>query len=695
MPGEVTKEHCNRKAFIYIRQSSQRQVMQNQSSREVQRNLIHRARALGWPEKNIEIIDEDLGMSATGTKQRTGFEKLLTNIYLGNTGSLFFLYASRLARNGKEWHQTLEMCSIFNVLIIDRDTIYDPRLPNDRLWLGMQGSFSEYEVSQMQIRAREAILAKASKGKLITLLPAGFVSSEDDRIELDADQRIQQAIRGVLQRFEELASVRQVSIWYAKNQIELPIRNIRKGFEIIWRVPDYHTIYRILPNPLYAGIYMYPKTKTITRIEEGKIVKTSGHRVSEKEKQVLIEDLFPAYITKEQYYRNQQIIAENAVMKAGTSKGAPREGQSLLAGLLFCGYCGRKLWVRYPSKDYSYYFCGGEVAANVRKGCLSFSGKKLESIIKDEMIKVLQPQAIQAAILAEEKCHQQAKEKTSSLYYALEQAHYEADRIERQYNSVEPEKYLVSATLSQRWQQALEKVEELEIQYNQSLLQQQPMTEQEREQLFCLVDDLKKVWDHPNSDAKIKKRLVRLLIREIWVTFSEGKKIKAIVHWHGGVHSEYEFERRHKRIPQTKKNNKHISTPDLITRLAGVCDDKQIARILNRLGYTTDDKLTWSQSLVLELRQKYNINKFSEKEYSKYGLVNLKQAAQILNVSMSTVLQMIKIDLIRAKQIIKYAPWEIDKRELDKPDVEYFLCKIKTGAHGSYNKKQTTLGFDE
>ena len=696
MPAEVTKEHYHRKAYIYIRQSSQRQVMQHQSSREVQHNLVYRARVLGWPDRNIEIIDEDLGISATGTKLRTGFDKLLANICLGNIGGLFFLYASRLARNGKEWHHTLEMCSLFHVLIIDRDTIYDPRLPNDRLWLGMQGSFSEYEVSQMQIRAKEAILLKASKGELIKLLPAGFIATEDHRIELDPDQRIQCAIDGVMKRFEELLSVRQVSMWYQKNQIELPVRNIRKGFKINWRIPDYHTIYRILTNPLYAGIYMYPKTKTITRIKNGKIVKTSGHRVTKEDKPVLIYDLFSSYINKEQYYRNQQIIADNATMNAHKNKGAPREGKSLLAGLLRCGHCSRKLWVRYPSdKGYPYYFCGGEVAVNVRKGCLSFSGRKLESIVENEIIKVLQPQAIRAAILAEEKSHQRAKEKTSSLYYALEQARYEANRIERQYNSVEPENHLVSATLAQRWQEALEKVEELDDQYNQSLLQQQPITQQERKQLFCLADDLKRVWNHPNSDAKIKKRLVRLLIQEIWVKFAEEKKIKATIHWHGGVHSEYEFERRHKRSTQKENTKKQISTSDLIRKLVRVCDDKQIARILNRLGYLADNNLTWSQSLVFDLRQKYSIPKFSEEEYEKHGFVNLKQAAQILKVSMSTVLQMIEIGLIHANQIIKHAPWEIDKHEIYKPDVKYFLSKIKKGKVASYNKDQLTIDQDE
>jgi DNA invertase Pin-like site-specific DNA recombinase len=403
MAGEVTKEHLSRKAYIYIRQSSQRQVEQHTSGRQVQYNLVQRAKHLGWQENHIELIDEDLGVSASGTKKRTGFEKLLNHICQRKVGAIFFLYSSRLARNGKDWHTTIAMCSLFNVLIIDRDSIYDPRLPGDRLSLGMQASFSEFEVNQMQLRAREAIEQKASKGELFSLLPAGFVLTEDRcHVELDPDQRIQQAIGGVFTRFDQFASARQVAIWHQLNQIELPVRDKRKGFKINWRIPDYHTVYRILTNPLYAGIYMYPKTKTRLRIKDGDIIKFSGLKADKNENLVLIYDLFPAYITKEQYQRNQKILDENRIMKSDTSKGAPREGKSILTGLLFCAHCSRKLRVRYPSSDsYPYYFCSAEVKSDIRKGCISFGGRYLDSLVVNEIIKVLQPQAIKAAHLAD------------------------------------------------------------------------------------------------------------------------------------------------------------------------------------------------------------------------------------------------------------------------------------------------------
>jgi DNA invertase Pin-like site-specific DNA recombinase len=697
MPGEITRDHLSRLAYIYIRQSSQRQVEQHSSGRQVQYNLVQRAKDLGWADEKIKIIDEDLGVSATGTNRRSGFEKLLSHICRGKIGAIFFLYASRLARNGKDWHTVLNLCSLFNVLIIDRSASYDPRLPNDRLWLGMQGSFSEYEVSQMQLRAREAILQKASKGELFTLLPAGLVVTEDGRhVELDPDQRIQQAIGGVFARFDQLRSVRQLTIEYQKNQLELPVRNIRNGFQLQWRIPAYHTVYRILTNPLYAGIYRYPRTKTITRIKDGNIVKTSGHKLAKDDKVVLIHDLFPAYITKEQYYRNQQIIADNATMKSSTSSGAPREGKSILSGLLFCGHCSRKLWVRYPASDsYPYYFCAGEVNADIRNGCISFGGRYLDLLVVNEMMNVVQPQAVEVAMRAEHKLHQQTQQQSEARCYALAQARYEADRIERQLNQVDPANHLVFNTLTQRWQQALEQVDDLYHQYQQFESQHQPLNEQQRQRLFELADDLTKVWYHPQADAKIKKRIIRLLIKQVWVKLINDKTIKATIHWHGGVHTEYEFQRRHRRATVNKPSALPLSIQELIGKLARVCDDKQIARILNRHGYPTVENQTWSQSHVLQFRKQYNIAPFSQQEYAKQNLVTLKQAAQILQVSMATILQLIQSKIIQANQVIKHAPWQIDRNELDKPAVKHYLSQMKKGRPVVYNNDQLLLNINE
>lgn len=700
MPGEVTKDHCNRQAHIYIRQSSQRQVDENKAGQAVQYNLVDRAKSLGWSQSQIEIIDEDLGVSASGAKARSGYEKLLTNICLGNIGAIFILYSSRLARNGREWHQALEMCSLFNVLIIDRDTVYDPSLPSDRLWLGMQGSFSEYELKQMQIRAREAIMHKASKGEFIKMLPAGLVADEDNRIEIDPNQRIREAIAGVFQRFSKLNSIRQVSMWYQEHKIELPVREgKKKGFPIAWRVPVYSTIQRIITNPLYAGIYIYPKTKTKTTVLDGKVKKSKGYRTTSEDKVVVLEDLFTSYISKEQYYRNQQMIAENANKYGQTTSGAVREGRSILCGLLRCGHCGRKLCVRYRSTSNSpYYFCRGARSLNASKGCLSFNSQKLEQLISSEMIKVLQPQAIDAAILAEQKYEEELQQRRSCHYNALEQARYEASRLERQYNSIDPENHLVSKTLATRWQQALEKVDHLERRYNQIITDHQQLSDTQRERLYELSTDLSRVWNDPQSDDKIKSRLVRLLLKEIIVKLADNRTIDVTVHWQGGVHTHYELSRRRHRSKSDRKNTSKLSTKQLLKKLAFLCEDHQIARILNRLCYVADNDQcngNWTAFKVKQLREHYQIKEFSKAAYDKQGIINLKTAAQKLGVSMDSVLKMIKSGIIKANQVIEHAPWEIAQSELTKGEVKHYISNMKRGRPNPHRKNQLKLIFNE
>jgi DNA invertase Pin-like site-specific DNA recombinase len=703
MPGEIRESHLNRKAYIYIRQSSAQQVSVHQESRSVQCRLVERAKGLGWPADRIIVIDEDLGKSADGAQKRPGFERLLNQICGDDVGALIFLYASRLARNGQDWHQILEVCSIFGSLIIDRDGIYDPRLASDRLWLGMKASFSEYENKQMQVRAREAIRSKALRGELIQILPAGFIlaSGEEGRIELDPDERLRQAIKGVFSLFRQLGSIRQVCKWYQDQELELPVRDPQNQCQISWRIPVYSTVYHILTNPLYAGIYMYPKSKTITRVVNGQVVKTAGHRLRmsdclvlpnrdlssqrglgntdagliNADKPILIRNLFRGYISEAEFIENQGIIAENANMKGQSVKGAVREGRSLLPGLLRCGHCGSRLSLRYYSgKSTPYYYCPGIRSQNASRGCLSFSGKKLEAAVVEQMMAVLQPHAIQAAIIAEEKFNEALREKSDSLYYALEQARYEAGRLERQFNAVEPENHLVSRTLAARWEEALRKVEELDQRHQQALQQQQALSSEEREALMNLAEDLGAVWHHPNTDSKTKTRLVRLLIEEIWIKVLDERQIKATIHWKGGIHTEVVFSRRRPKL-------KHLEdvkepTPDLFSKLAAVCEDQQIARVLNRNRIKTAQGKTWSEAAVANYRQSYNIAAFSLQKYQQSGLINLSQAANILDISNASVLKLIRSGILPASQVIKYAPWKIEREQLSKSNIQKAVMAI-------------------
>ena len=314
-------------------------------------------------------------------------------------------------------------------------------------------------------------------------------------------------------------------------------------------------------------------------------------------------------------------------------------------------------------------------------------------------MKVLQPQAITAALLAEEKYGEALKEKRDIKYYALEQARYEASRLERQYNSIDPENYLVSKTLVSRWQQALEKAADLERQYNQLLCEHQKLSDQQRDRLYELSADLYRVWDDPQSDGKIKTRIVRLLVKEIWVKkILDDKKLEITVHWHGGVHTQYELPRRWQRAKSKNQDTNKLSTEELFQKLVLVCEDKQIARIMNRIGYVArglDNNGSWTEFKVREVRKQYGISEFSQEAYFKKGLVNLRTASKQLGTSKDTVIKMIKLGIIEGNQVIAHAPWEISESELTKAEVKHYISTVKRGRPVSFNSAQLNFGLDE
>jgi len=693
MSVEITPEHLNKKAVVYVRQSSPNQVRNHVESQHLQYNLVARAQHLGWSEQQIVVLDDDLGVTATGVKKRQAFEDLLGSVCAGETGAILVLNSSRLARNGREWHQVLEVCPVFNTLIIDRDGIFDPRLADHRLWLGMKASFSEYEVNQLQALARAALRNKAARGQLFHNLPAGFVVTADDRIELDPNQRVQQIIRTLFAKFEEFGSIRQVFKWCHREGIEIPVRLYQNGVSLTWRLPTYSTLNLLFTNPLYAGTYQYPKTTTRTRIVEGRVVKTSGHRVRLEDNPILIPNLFESYISRNQFERIQKIIETNTQMRGNMVHGAPRDGASLLAGLMKCGHCSRTMRVHYPAGDRGpYYYCPRNTKVAHAKSCLRLSGKLLEQYVSAQMLAAVEPLAIEAALLAEEKLSHATVQKAEALAYALAQARYEAERIERQFNATEPENHLVSRTLARRWQQALEKVEALKSQHEQAGAGQTPLTDTERARLFELAEDLKTVWDHPRTSAQLKTRLVRLLIKEVWIKALDPKRLHATIHWQGDIHTEFEFRRGRS---QSREENvkEQRSTIEVIQQLALVCDDQQIARILNRAKLTDTKHQSWSEGDVVELRKKNKIAAFSQEQYNRRGVVNLQQAAELLGASLGSVLQLIRGGLLQARQVIKYAPWEIDRSELDKPTVRRAIAALKNGHEIPFHENQQELSL--
>src|SRR5260370_3878672 len=369
---KITSDHLARGVFIYIRQSTVDQLAKHHESRLRPYGLAARARGLGWTD--VTVMDDDLGRSGSGVS-RPGFEGLLAAICEGRVGAVFAIEASRLARNGRDWHTLIEFCGLVGTVIVDEDGIYEPRHPNDRLLLGMKGTMSELELSLFRQRSHEALKQKARRGALFLRVAGGYVRAGRDRIEKDPNQRVQEALRLVFAKFAELQSVRQVHLWLRDEGIALPVacHSAAEGHGTIWRLPLYNTVHNILANPVYAGAYAFGRTMSKVSIEDGRKRVKRGLRRPQTEWDVLLKDRHEGYIAWSEFERNQRVIADNATGKGALAKGAVRRGELLLAGRLRCGHCGRKMYVGYGGKAGRYYCHGPPVNHGTQRGT-SFAG---------------------------------------------------------------------------------------------------------------------------------------------------------------------------------------------------------------------------------------------------------------------------------------------------------------------------------
>jgi DNA invertase Pin-like site-specific DNA recombinase len=540
MTEKIREAHRRRAAAVYIRQSSPTQVEGNLESQRRQYGLADRARELGF--RSVEVIDDDLGRSGSGSTDRPGFQKLVSIVCAGEVGAVFCIEASRLARNGRDWHHLIDLCGLVDCLVIDPDGVYDPRVPNDRLLLGLKGTMSEFELTLLRQRSFEALRSKAKRGELKFCLPVGFQWNDQDQIELEPDRRIQDAVHSVFRKFDELGSARQVLLWFRREDITLPVAEVsadaRRGH--VWKLPVYNTIHAFITNPVYAGAYAFGRTEARTRVVDGRARKTAGHDKPREQWTVLIEDHHPGYITWPQYERNQVILAENAHMKGRMGKKAARGGRALLAGLLRCRRCGRKLHISYGGIGgrVARYHCRGAHLNHGEDWCISFGSLRVDEAIAKLILGVVQPKAIEAATTAAELTVTKKRDQRRAVELELEQACYEADLAARRYDAVDPANRLVADELESRWEHALSRVEELRRRLAELPADSNASLPSVAE-LQSLASDLVAVWNSPSSDMRLKQRIVRVLIREIIADVDEEtSEIVLVVHWDGGRHSE-------------------------------------------------------------------------------------------------------------------------------------------------------------
>ena len=657
MSPKITPDHLARAAVVYVRQSTLAQVLGNLESQRRQYALADAAKAAGFAA--VATIDDDLGRSGSGLVIRPGFQKLVAAVCEGRVGAVYCLEASRLARNGRDWHHLIDLCALAGALVIDLDGVYDPRHINDRLLLGLKGSMSEYELSLMRQRGLAARDAKAGRGELRFTLPPGYCWSEAGRIEIDPDEHVAEVIRLVLRKFRELGSARQVFLWAREAAVKLPV--VRRNLtlcRIEWRAPAYHSVVQILQNPIYAGAYTFGRRGNRTSVVEGRARKTTGHRRERTAWNALIRDHHEGYLTWVEFEENQALLRENAHMQKRAERKAARGGRALLTGLARCGRCGRMMRVFYGTRSghAHRYQCRGD-DAHVGSGlCIGIGGGRVDRAVAAAILEAVSGHAIDAAVLAADQSASATDEVRQGLSRELEAARYDAGLAARRYELVDPAKRHVARELEARWNAALEKVAGLEHRLADLVSKVATAPAIDRAALMRLAHDLPAAWNAPSTDARTKQRLTHVLIKEVIVSLDEAtNEAVLVVHWTGGRHTELRVARvRTGRYPSDRVPN----AVEVMRTLGGHWPDRELAVTLNRMHCRGAGGQSWTTVRVKALRERLGIAPFNASAVRE-KTISVDATAQRLGICVGSVLRLIRHGVLPARQLMPSAPWQV------------------------------------
>jgi DNA invertase Pin-like site-specific DNA recombinase len=653
LPPDVLK----RKAVVYVRQSTQAQVQLNLESQRRQYELVDEARRRGF--RDVEVIDDDLGRSASGTVARPGFEKLVAWLCAGEVGAVLCFDASRLARNGRDWHHLLELCGLVEARVIDLDGVYNPCRPNDRLLLGMKGSISEFELGVLRARMFDAARAKARRGELRICVPIGYVWHREIGLSFDPDMRTQEAIRVIFNRFRQLGSARQVHLSLRADGFDFPRPSDGKrmiSFE--WTPIRYRNVISALRNPFYAGAYAYGKSENRTAIVDGRARKTYGHYRPLAEYEILLKDHHAGYIDWPEFERNQKQLASNAYRQKDGAKSG-RGGKALLAGLLVCGRCGRRLSVNYSGRSAQpVYRCDRASVMLGQRRCMMFGGRRVDAAVVRELIHAVEPMAIEAAMLAERRHMESQVEQQRILELDLQKARYEASLAERRYAACDPDNRLIAATLEKCWEGTLRRVQECELRLNAA---KAPITTLAKPDFAGIAEDLEAAWKTSSVTMRTRQQLLRTLVNEITADIDEAaREIVLTIHWKGGQHSELRL-----RKPRTGEHE--CSTPDdalaVIRSMASRWSDEDIAATLNRMRLPTGQGKTWTAHRVGSIRRVRGIHAYRSADKDGTWLT-MREAAQQCGVSSHRIRRLIETGVLPGEQVVPGAPYQILAKDL-------------------------------
>ncbi len=675
MNPKIAEHHRSKPAYIYVRQSTLAQVRHHQESTERQYALREKALELGWSEAAIRTLDRDLGMSGAQMTRREDFKTLVADVSMGQVGAVFALEVSRLARSNLDWHRLLELCAFTQTLVIDEDGCYNPADFNDGLLLGLKGTMAQAELHFWGARLQGGRLNKAKRGELRFPLPAGFCYDEQGRIILDPDEEVRGAVALVFRLFRETGSAYAVVHRFAEQGLRFPKRAYGGAWDgqLVWGRLTHGRVLGLLKNPSYAGMYVFGRYQYRREISAEGEVRKRMQAVAMPAWRVSLKQHHEGYITWEEFLKNQERVEKNRNHSGGTVLSGPaREGLALLQGLLLCGHCGRALAVRYLGNGgiYPNYLCNRLRREGLAsKECMIFRCDLLDAAISEEVLKALQPAELELALAALRELEGRDQSIMRQWQMRLERAEYEAALAERRYQEVDPSQRLVAGTLERRWNDALLRLEDVKKQAAEFLHQEARVaTPEQKAKILALAKDLSRVWHAPTTQAKDRKRMLRLLIKDITVERPPKQKLLLVhIRWQGGACTDLSVQ-----IPAHIADRVRYPSALVhrIRELADTLTDAEIAERLNREGHATAKGKTFTAKIVQWTRWSYQIPRATLKRPEE---LTVQQVAQQFGINDTVVYYWIERGVIQARRLNDGMPYWITLDAADEQKLQEWV----------------------
>jgi DNA invertase Pin-like site-specific DNA recombinase len=631
---KVTADHLKRDAYLYVRQSTLRQVAEHGESTQRQYALRDRAIAAGWAAEHVRVIDCDLGKSGSSATKRDGFQELVSEVALGKAGIVMGLEVSRLARNSADWHRLIELCALTATLILDEDGVYDPAEFNDRLLLGLKGTMSEAELHILKSRMRGGQLNKARRGELGMCPPVGLTCRTDGTIGLDPDAQVQNAIRLVFETFERTGSAIRTVRFFRKQGLLFP-RRLRTGAnkgDLLWALPQHARILQVLHNPRYAGAFVYGRTRTRHLPDGG----TTVIKVARAEWQFVMPGMHQGYIDWDRFEVNQRRLADNARAFGGERRsGPPREGPALLQGRVLCGLCGERMGVHYSRENgqtVPIYVCQETAVRRAGKTCQTVPGKVVDPAITALLIEMMTPMTLAVSLEVQRELEARAAETDALRRQHVERLRYEAELARRRYMKVDPDNRLVADALEAEWNDKLRLHADAAADYERRSREQAVALDADmRRRILGLAEQLPRIWQDPRVDCRERKRILRLLVDD--VTLVKADTITAHVRLSGGATRTLVLKRPLP-IAQVRKFK-----PELVATVDRMLDqhcDREIADILNRDGWRSSEGLLFNTKKIAFIRTAYKLPSRHQR-LRRRGMITTHEVAAKFGIARTTV----------------------------------------------------------